>query len=82
LSQVPLVLNVETGKISPQYHVIFDDKFKIVHSLPDIATLDKQWRTVLRSGYECFLDADFDDYGNPKVPTMLDLIKSIFRRKE
>jgi hypothetical protein len=26
-SQVPLVLNVETKKISPQFHVIFDDNF-------------------------------------------------------
>ncbi len=75
-SQVPLVLNVETGKISPQYHVIFDNKFETVHLLPDIATLDKQWRTVLRLGYECFLDIDFDDNGNPKVLTMLDLIKA------
>ena len=32
-SQVPLVLNTETGKISPQFHVIFDDKFATVHFL-------------------------------------------------
>ncbi|KAL7524937.1 hypothetical protein ACHAXR_002552, partial [Thalassiosira sp. AJA248-18] len=33
-SLVPLVLNVKTGKISPQYHVVFDDKFATVNSLP------------------------------------------------
>jgi hypothetical protein len=81
LSQVPLVLNVGTGKISPQYHVIFDDKFETVHSLPYIATLNKQWRTVLRLGYECFLDVDFDDNCNPKVATMLDLIKAYSKEK-
>jgi hypothetical protein len=32
-SLVPLVLNLTTGKISPQYHVIFDDKFQTVPSL-------------------------------------------------
>jgi transposase InsO family protein len=32
-SMVPLVLNIETGHISPQFHVIFDDHFHTV-SLP------------------------------------------------
>ena len=32
-SQVPLVLNVATGHISPQLHVIFDDKFETVSLL-------------------------------------------------
>ena len=31
-SLVPLVLNVATGRITPQYHVIFDDKFETVLS--------------------------------------------------
>jgi hypothetical protein len=55
--------------------------FETVHSLLDIATLDKQWRTVLQLGYECFLNVDFDDNGNPKVPTMLDLIKAYSKEK-
>ena len=29
-SDVPLVLNLKTGHISPQYHVVFDDKFSSV----------------------------------------------------
>jgi hypothetical protein len=33
-SQVPLVLNIATGHISPQFHVIFDDKFETVNFLP------------------------------------------------
>jgi len=34
-SLVPLILNVTTGRISPQYHVVFDDKFETVPSLPE-----------------------------------------------
>jgi hypothetical protein len=47
-SQVPLVLNVETKKISPQFHVIFDDKFHTVNSLPRDTNIDKQWKDILR----------------------------------
>jgi hypothetical protein len=32
-SLCPLILNLETGYISPQYHVVFDDKFTSVVSL-------------------------------------------------
>jgi hypothetical protein len=32
-SLVPLALNVNAGHISPQFHVIFDNKFKTVTSL-------------------------------------------------
>jgi hypothetical protein len=41
-SQVPLVLNVATGHISPQFHVIFDDKFETVNLLPLDQPLDQQ----------------------------------------
>ena len=34
-SDVPLVLNLKTGHISPQYHVVFDDTFSTVPSLAD-----------------------------------------------
>ena len=32
-SEVPLVLNLETGSITPQYHVVFDDQFSTVTSV-------------------------------------------------
>jgi hypothetical protein len=32
-SDVPLVLNLQTGSISPQFHVVFDDSFSTVASL-------------------------------------------------
>ena len=41
-SLVPLVLNICTGKISPQYHVLFDDKFSTVNSLPSDERVGKQ----------------------------------------
>jgi hypothetical protein len=33
-SQVPMVLNIAKGKISLQFHIIFDDNFETVNSLP------------------------------------------------
>ena len=80
-SQVPLVLNVTTGKISPQYHVIFDDKFDTVHSLSKDESIEQQWRNVLKLGYECFLDTDFDDDGNQILPKYGDLIKDYIEAK-
>ena len=32
-SEVPLVLNLQTGSITPQYHVVFDDHFSTVTSI-------------------------------------------------
>ena len=55
-SQVPMVLNVETGKVSPQFHVIFDDKFETVHSLPTDEPITKQWAEILQLERECYMD--------------------------
>jgi hypothetical protein len=32
-SEVPLVLNLQTGSITPQYHIVFDDHFSTVSSV-------------------------------------------------
>jgi hypothetical protein len=32
-SEVPLVLNLTTGSITPQYHLVFDDRFSTVESI-------------------------------------------------
>ena len=34
-SDVPLVLNLQTGSISPQYHIVFDDTFSTVISIDE-----------------------------------------------
>jgi hypothetical protein len=46
--QVLLVLSVATGHISPQFHVIFDDKFETVHSLPADEPLNTQLAQILQ----------------------------------
>ena len=47
-STVPLVLNLSTGTITPQFHVVFDDWFATVSSsvddLPDFNS--NEWREL------------------------------------
>jgi hypothetical protein len=81
-SQVPLVLNVASGHISPQFHVIFDDKFETVTSLPTGQPLDKQWAHIFRLGRECFLDVDYDIDDRPILPSLSQLIKDYNEAKE
>ncbi len=57
-SLVPLVLNISTRKITPQFHVVFDDKFQTVMSLPQGTTLRDEWLNILAFGNDCFLDVD------------------------
>jgi hypothetical protein len=45
-SQVPIVMNVDTGKISPQFHVIFDDKFETVVSMNSEELIGEQWKSI------------------------------------
>ena len=63
-SLVPLVLNVATGKISPQYHVVFDDKFSTVNSLPSEDSLEAQWASIFKLEREYYLDLEYDEEGN------------------
>ncbi len=60
---VPLVMNVVTGKISPQFHVIFDDKFEAVVSANSTMPMNEQWRNIFRLGCECYGDVDYDATG-------------------
>ena len=70
-SLVPLFLNLVTGKISPQYHVIFDDKFKTVDFLhPSVKDIDNQWGTLYGlhgEGSNFYLDQEFDTNGNSMI---------------
>ncbi|KAL7525482.1 hypothetical protein ACHAXR_001026, partial [Thalassiosira sp. AJA248-18] len=66
-SLVPLILNVRTGKISPQFHIIFDDKFETVNSLPSGECINKQWRRIFKLDCEYYLDIEFDKNGVPKT---------------
>lgn len=57
-SLVPLVLNITTGKITPQFHVVFDEHFQTVSSLPSGDTLRDEWSKILTFERDCFLDVD------------------------
>ena len=58
-SNVALTLNLQTGHISPQHHVIFDDNFETVHSLRK-GTEPKRWNWLATHKREFH----FDDNGN------------------
>jgi hypothetical protein len=73
---VPLILSVDTGYISLQFHVIFDNKFKTVTSLAIDKPLDKQSADIFWLGRECLLDVDYDVNDQPIIPSLLDIIKS------
>ena len=64
---VPLILNVTTGKISPQYHVVFFDKFATVNSLPTEDSLDNQWACMFKLGRDFHLNLGYSNDGNIKT---------------
>ncbi len=70
-SLVPLILNVSTGKITPQFHVVFDDKFQTVMSVPQGTTLRDEWLNILAFGNDCFLDVDDANTTEPDRPSVL-----------
>ena len=71
-SLVPLVLNITTGKITPQYHVIFDDKFQTVVSLPTGTAIRDEWLNILAFGTDCLFDInDSDDINLDSQPRVL-----------
>ena len=63
-SLAPLILNIRTGKISPQYHVIFDDKFETVSSLESIDQVNARWKDLFKLNREFYLDEEYDSQGN------------------
>jgi hypothetical protein len=59
----PLVLNVQTGKISTQFYIIFDNHFKTVPSLPMGDNIQQWWHWIFKFPCECYLDIVVDQYG-------------------
>jgi hypothetical protein len=45
-SEVPMVLNLSTGSITTQYHVVFDDRFSTVESIADDDTPPTYWEDL------------------------------------
>jgi hypothetical protein len=73
-SQVPLVMNVATGKISPQYHVIFDDKFETVISLEEGHSLERKRENIICLKQECYKKVDYDENCQQLLPPLASIL--------
>jgi Reverse transcriptase (RNA-dependent DNA polymerase) len=63
-STVGLIRNLQTGTITPQYHLVYDDYFETVHSREDQEP--ENWGELLRFGR---FQTEFDeDDGVPELP--------------
>ena len=78
-SLVPLVLNPRTGKISPQFHVIFDDWFTSVLFVgADDAFEPLMWQTLFSHSCYHYMFDDHDaislsdDWTDPRLQHVLD----------
>ena len=79
-SLVPLVLNLRTGHISPQYHVIFDDNFETVPSLNSSSTdIDDKFASLFDSAKDFYLDqiAEDDDVPLPSLSPEWDDVPAV-----
>ena len=56
---VALVLNLSTGHVSPQYHIVFDDKFETVEALRK-GVVPSRWEYIAKIGYESATDEDIN----------------------
>ncbi len=68
-------MNVDTDKISPQFHVIFDDKFETVLSMASGDSIDDQWKSIFCLKRECFEDVDYDEDGNAILPPLTSIFQ-------
>ena len=63
-STVALVRNLHTGHVSPQYHVVFDDRFETVfNDGKSSAELDKICEELFVNNRDCYAEEEFDDDG-------------------
>ena len=65
-STIGRILNLQSGFISPQYHVIYDNFFATVPNAESGCRLEPTldgsfWRQLIATGYESLLPADEDD---------------------
>ena len=64
-SNVANILNITTGSISPQFHVVHDDLFSTVSNSGAMNIDDKgfdegTWRKLVSAGHERYVEEDFD----------------------
>ena len=75
-SVVGMILNLSTGKISPQYHVVYDELFQTVPSLetgvdPRNHLTDEDFLDLFQNRERYYDEDDVDDDGNPIEPPPL-----------
>jgi hypothetical protein len=70
-SLIGRILNIRTGHVSPQYHVVYDDLFSTVPNAESGGILDTDsfnadnWtRLITSTGSERHVDQEFDERGN------------------
>ena len=94
---VGLVRNVRTGKISPQFHAVYDDLFTTVSTTfqdPEIslnqAFTSDEWKTVLENGVDKFfpddanpppLDSDWEPQDTPNERERRGILARQFRER-
>jgi hypothetical protein len=76
-SNVGMILNLRTGNVSPQYHVVYDDLFTTVPNgeaggiLNDMPFDHRSWSQILESGWERRIDpVDEASSGTRFVPSL------------
>ena len=67
-SEVPLVLNLQTGSITPQYHVVFDDYFSTVTSVEREMDPPEHWADLCLEN-ATYIPTDPTDVGVNGDPT-------------
>ena len=63
-STVALVQNLHTGYVSPQYHVVFDNKFETVFNEGrSNEEVDKICDSLFDGNHECYVEEEYDQDG-------------------
>jgi hypothetical protein len=63
-STVALVRKLHTGHVSPQYHVVFDDKFETVYNDgKSLEEVDRICEELFVSSREHFVEDEYDEDG-------------------
>ena len=81
-STVSRILNLSTGHVSPQYHIVCDDHFSSVStdtSTPDHFTPER-WAKLIETGYEMHLDV-LEESDHHQLPSLSDDWLTIPERK-
>jgi hypothetical protein len=73
-SNIGLILNLRTGYISPQFHVVYDDLFQTVPNVVrnrneeiEIPFDQRLWDELFRSQRERYIDSDVDSHEIPDL---------------